>query len=203
MIACCRDPAKADALKELVASSDGRVRILQLDVADETSIASLKDVLGDEPIDILINNAGIGSGGLAASSIEPNNWMTATRVNALAPMLIAQTLRDNLKRSTEKKLVAISSATGSIANNRGGGYAYRASKAALNSGMRGLSRDWYDDGVIVGMFDPGWVATDMTAGQPAYISVEESAHGLICQIAELTPATSGIFQDYRGVRIRW
>lgn len=204
VIACCRNPANADSLKGLKESSGGRVRILPLNVADEASIATLKVTLGDEPLDILINNAGIGSGGLASTGlIDTKLWLDHTRVHTLAPILIAQTFQTNLKRSTQKKLVSISSATGSIANNRGGGYSYRASKAALNSCMRGLSRDWYNDGIIVGLFDPGWVATDMTAGQPAYISTEESARGLIARISELTLATSGSFQDYRGTRIRW
>lgn len=59
VICCCRDLATAGALKDLAGSSDGRVRILPLDVADEASIASLKDALSDQSIDILINNAGI------------------------------------------------------------------------------------------------------------------------------------------------
>lgn len=59
VICCCRDPATAGDLKDLAGSSGNRVRILPLDVADEGSIASLKDALGDQPIDMLINNAGI------------------------------------------------------------------------------------------------------------------------------------------------
>ncbi|MCA1510393.1 SDR family NAD(P)-dependent oxidoreductase [Bradyrhizobium sp. NBAIM01] len=48
VIACCRDPGRADALDELAAAYKGRVRILQLDVADQGSIASLKDALGNQ-----------------------------------------------------------------------------------------------------------------------------------------------------------
>ncbi|KRQ07453.1 hypothetical protein AOQ73_12465 [Bradyrhizobium pachyrhizi] len=155
--------------------------------------------MGDEPIDILINNAGIGSGGLASTSrIDTELWIEQTRVHAIAPILIAQTLQSNLKCGTQRKLVSISRATRSTANNRDGGYAYGASKAALNSCTRGLSRYWYDDGIILGLFDPGWVATDMTAGQSAYISTDEAARGLMSRIAELTLATSGSFQDFRA-----
>ncbi|MHB0791077.1 hypothetical protein [Bradyrhizobium sp. 5.13L] len=60
---------------------------MQLDVADEASIASLTTVLGDQPIDIFINNAGIS--GLSADRIEAAGYITTMRVNALAPMLIA------------------------------------------------------------------------------------------------------------------
>ncbi|MCK1758652.1 SDR family oxidoreductase [Bradyrhizobium sp. 137] len=201
VLACCRDPAKADDLKELAASSGGRVRIIPLDVADESSIESLKRTLGDKPIDILINNAGIS--GLSADRIEVEGYMATMRVNALAPMLIAQTLYDNLQHSTQKKLVAITSIMGSTSSAAGGKYAYRASKAALNNGMRGLSRAWARDGILVALLNPGYVQTEMVKGQVAFISAVECARGLIARIAELTPATSGVFQDYRGVKIRW
>ncbi|WOH80390.1 SDR family oxidoreductase [Bradyrhizobium sp. BEA-2-5] len=201
VFACCRNPERADKLKELTVSSCGRLRIVQLDVTDEASIASLTTVLGDLPIDILINNAGIS--GLSADRIEAEGYIKTMWVNALAPMLIAQTLRENLTRSAEKKLVAITSIMGSISTAGGGKYAYRASKAALNNGMRGLSRDWAQDGILVGLLNPGWVQTEMVSGQIAYISAEECAQGLIERIAALTPATSGVFQDYRGVRSRW
>ncbi|MDF0498645.1 SDR family oxidoreductase [Bradyrhizobium yuanmingense] len=209
VIACCRDPAKADALKELERASGGRVRILPLDVTDETSIASLKTTLGDQAIDILINNAGVlGPKNQSPDGIDAEGWMSALRVNALAPVLLSLALADNLKRSREKKLVAISSDYGSVsivwppttsARNR---YAYRASKAALNSGMRALSSDWAADGVIVGLFNPGWVQTDM-GGPTARITAEQSASGLVRRIAELTAETSGCFNDYDGKPIAW
>ncbi|MCK1349239.1 MULTISPECIES: SDR family oxidoreductase [unclassified Bradyrhizobium] len=201
VFACCRDPAKANDLNELATSSSGRVRITSLDVADESSIASLKRTLGEQPVDILINNAGISC--LSADRIEAEGFITTMRINALAPMLIAQTLYDNLRGSTQKKLVAITSIMGSTSSAGGGKYAYRASKAALNNGMRGLSRAWARDGILVALLNPGYVQTEMVKGQVAFISAEECARGLIARITELTPANTGVFQDYRGVRIRW
>jgi NAD(P)-dependent dehydrogenase (short-subunit alcohol dehydrogenase family) len=204
VIACCRVPAKADALKELANAYGGRVRSMQLDVADESSIAALKRALADQPIDILINNAGMSDpSARSADQINAEIWMATMRVNALGPMLVSHALRDNLRRGSEKKLVAITSIMGSTSSAGGGSYSYRASKAALNNGMRGLSRDWAADGILVGLLNPGWVQTDMVRGQTAYISADECARGLIQRIAELTPATSGVFQDYRGVVSRW
>src|SRR5262249_34983320 len=155
---------------------------------------------GDQPIDILVNNAGIlGPEPQTADHINVEGWLTTMRVNALGPVLVAQALRDNLRRSSQKKLVAISSDAGStsfdcyLGNAAGGSrYAYRASKAALNNGMRGLARDWAVDGVLVGILNPGFVRTDMTgprgAASPISISPEESARCLVRRIAELTPA---------------
>lgn len=215
VIACCRDPKTADALNELAASCGDRVRTLPLDVSDEESIASLKRELGDQPIDVIINNAGINGtpNDQTPECIDPEGWISTVRVNALAPMLIAQALRGNLLQGQEKKLVAITSDFGSVSidwpttTNARERYAYRASKAALNSGMRALSRDWANDGILVGLLNPGFVRTDMTgaraAASPGSISAEDSARGLISRIAELTQATSGCFQDYQGNAIPW
>ncbi|MBZ9603038.1 SDR family oxidoreductase [Phyllobacterium chamaecytisi] len=215
VIACCRDPERAEELKNLVVSAANQVRTVQLEVSDEGSIASLKRALGDQPIDIVINNAGINGTpqDQTPERIDPESWLTTLRVNALAPMLIAQALRGNLLRGREKKLVAITSDFGSVSidwpitTNARERYAYRASKAALNSGMRALSRDWAEDGILVGLLNPGFVRTDMTgprgAASAASISAEDSARGLISRIGDLTPATSGSFQDYQGKTIPW
>lgn len=216
VIACCREPATAEALNAMALAEGGRIRIVQLEVADEASIASMKRELGDQPIDVLINNAGINGTPKpqSANSIDAENWMKTMRVNGLGPILIAQALRDNLKRGSEKKVVAISSVYGSTTKDYGAGYpssldrfAYRASKAALNNGMRGLARDWADDGVLVGILDPGFVRTDMPGelarNSSQSISADESARGLKQRIAELKPATSGTFQRFWGEAIPW
>lgn len=200
VIATCRNPAGADDLKALAASSGERVRILPLDVANEVSIASLKSTVGDEPIDILINNAGMNL--QPKNQVVPENWMTVMRVNALGPMLVAQAFRDNLVMSSQKKLVAITSILASISTARDGNFAYRQSKVALNMGMRVLSRDWADDGILVGLLNPGWVGTRM-GGDYFWITADECAEALSLRIAELSPANSGVFQDYRGVVSRW
>jgi NAD(P)-dependent dehydrogenase (short-subunit alcohol dehydrogenase family) len=215
VIACCRDPAKAGVLKELAAAG-ARVRIMPLEAADEASIASLKRALGDQPIDILINNAGINGAAKAqsADAIDAENWMTTLRVNALSPMLVSLALRDNLGRSSQKKLVAISSDMGSTGVDYGATslvrsvrYAYRASKAALNNGMRGLARDWAAFGIQVLMVNPGFVQTDMTGeralNSPVSITAEACARDLVTRIAELTPATSGSFLDHGGDTLAW
>lgn len=215
VIACCREPGKADALNEIAAASGGRVRIMPLEMKDKASIATLKGSLGEEAIDILINNAAI-DGSLkpqTAYEIDGENWINCMRVNALGPMLLSQALLNNLKRGRNKKLVSISSVYGSIskewsrtadAHER---YAYRASKAALNNGMCALSRDWGEHGIVVGILDPGWVRTEMggkgVLEASRSISAEESASGIINRIGELTLETSGTFMRFWGEPIPW
>ncbi|MFQ3458334.1 SDR family oxidoreductase [Bradyrhizobium sp. UFLA01-814] len=214
VIACCREPARADALTEIAAASNGRARVLPIDMANEASIRTIKSTLGDEPIDILLLNAGINGHPKpqTAYEIDGENYIQCMRVNALGPMLLSQVMLANLKAGREKKLVVITSAYGSVSRewtkavNAHERYAYRASKAALNSGMRALSRDWAEHGIVVGLMDPGWVRTDMAlkAGEnPAMISTEESAIGIIKRIGQLTPENSGAFTRFNGEALPW
>jgi NAD(P)-dependent dehydrogenase (short-subunit alcohol dehydrogenase family) len=91
---------------------------------------------------------------------------------------------------------------GSISGHGGGAYAYRASKAAVNSVMHGLSKEWAKDGIVVGIFHPGWVRTDM-GGAGAPVSPTDSVKGLRAQIAKLGKANSGEYRDYTGHEIAW
>lgn len=203
VIACCRDPGSATALQALAAGSGGRVRVMKLDVASEADIAALKTALAGQPIDILINNAGIsGPRRQSSDDIDLDGWLEAFRVNAIAPVALSQALHANLKAGADKKVAAITSQLGSTANNGGQRYAYRSSKAALNNAMRGLSRDWAGDGIAVGIFHPGWVKTDM-GGQGAPLTPEASVAGLRARIAELGRATSGEYLDYAGHALPW
>jgi NAD(P)-dependent dehydrogenase (short-subunit alcohol dehydrogenase family) len=203
VIACCRDPEAAGELQALAGASGGRVRVMKLDVANATDIAALKAALAGQPIDILINNAGIsGPRRQSSDDIDLEGWLETFRVNTVAPVALAQTLHANLKAGGGKKLAAITSQLGSTANNGGQRYAYRSSKAALNNAMRGLARDWSKDGILVGILHPGWVHTDM-GGPGAPVTPEESVRGLRQRIGALTPASSGTYQDYRGVPLPW
>lgn len=198
VVACCRAP---DAAKELKAVK-GKVRTMALDVTDDGSIAALAEALRGTAIDILINNAGLGSRESARGRIDSKAWLKIFAVNSVAPVAVASALRDNLLEGHDKKLATITSQLGSIANHGGGAYPYHASKAAVNSFMRGLAKEWARDGISVGIFHPGWVRTDM-GGEAAPVTPEQSVSGLRARIAELSAQNSGSFRDYAGREIAW
>jgi NAD(P)-dependent dehydrogenase (short-subunit alcohol dehydrogenase family) len=204
VLACCRKPDAAAELRSIADQAGGRVRIMALDVADPDSIRRLKSALGDTPIDILINNAGVGGPEpQTANAIDYVQWIATFQVNSMAPLVIAQALRENLLAGREKKLLTITSGLGSLEDNHGGGwYGYRASKAAVNSAMRGLAYDWAKDGIIVGIMSPGWVRTDM-GGKGASQSPEESVGHMRRRIARLDAATSGQFLRHTGGTFPW
>jgi NAD(P)-dependent dehydrogenase (short-subunit alcohol dehydrogenase family) len=202
ILACCRTPAEAHDLRKLADRSQ-RAKLYALDVDDLKSIQALRHELHDTPIDVLINNAGVGGPDPQnANAIDYDQWVTTFRVNSMAPLIMAQTFRDNLRQSHAKKLITITSGLGSIANSGGGWYGYRASKAAVNMVMHGLARDWAKDGILVGLFAPGWVRTDM-GGHSAPLSAEQSVLDLRQRIDELNAKTSGKYLYHTGEQIPW
>jgi NAD(P)-dependent dehydrogenase (short-subunit alcohol dehydrogenase family) len=199
IIACCREPAKADALKAI----KGKIRIMPLEVTEPASVAALARDLKGEAIDILINNAGVGGPRDAKpNTLDMDAWVAVFRTNSIAPVLVAYGLRDNLLKGKDKKLVTITSMLGSTANNVGGMQPYRASKAAVNNFMHGLAKEWAGDGIAVGIFHPGWVQTDM-GGSAAPVKAPDSVRGLRERIAELNMTNSGTYRDFQNKEIPW
>ena len=176
-----------------------------IDVTNQESINAVKNAIGDRHVDILINNAGIltvDNGKDVLSKVE--DIRNQFEVNTLGPLLLTLSLRSNLANGS--KVAIITSRMGSIDDNTSGGcYGYRISKAAVNMAGMNLHRDLSPSGISVGLFHPGFVATDMTAGFQSSdkISPEKSANGLLKLITALTPATSGRFVSYTGDVIAW
>lgn len=199
VLATCRDPAKADALKALA----GDVHIHALDVTDFARVDALAGELGDEAIDVLINNAGVSDMPMErADGVDYDRWAEVLRVNTMAPHKVSDAFAGHVAKSETRIIVAISSRLGSIEMNSGGDYAYCSSKAALNLIMKGLSGDLHPRGITVAVLHPGWVRTDM-GGQGAAIDVDESGAGLHAVISGLGPADSGRFFNYDGSELPW
>lgn len=197
VIGTARDPAKAKELKAL------GVQVEALDVTDSTSVNALARKLDGTALDILINNAGI-YGHNADSFLESDfDQLNQTfEVNTLGPMRVTQAFYESVKSGPTKKIVHISSTMGSITNNNGGSYGYRASKAALNMLNKSLSIELASDGFICTVLHPGWVKTRM-GGEGAALTTQQSVAGMLNVIAAMDSDTNGQFLDYQGQQIPW
>jgi NAD(P)-dependent dehydrogenase (short-subunit alcohol dehydrogenase family) len=212
VIATCRNPESADDLKALAADYPNVV-IEQLDVLDHNMIDALAVKYEDQPIDILLNNAGINGGvnNQTFGNLKYDVYKRVLATNTVGPLKMSEAFVNHIAASTKKKIVAISSRSGSIATVGGREffYFYRPSKAALNMTMRLLSKEIADRGIIVGLINPDMVATDMLAGvDPATSSLpiytpEESVSGMIRVIDNLNPENSGDFLNHTGEEIPW
>lgn len=199
VIACCRKPKEAKALNAV----KGEIELRALDVSKPASIAKLKAALGSRPIDVVLNNAGVYGQRSGFGKTDPKDFMATFQVNTLAPLLVAEALLPNLVKGKLKKIASITSKMGSIGDGPGGGgYAYRASKTALNMVMVNAAAELKGKGIATVVLHPGWVQTDM-GGRNAPVKVADSAAGIIKVIAGVSLETSGRFYNYDGAALPW
>ncbi|MEO8017441.1 MAG: SDR family oxidoreductase [Pseudomonadota bacterium] len=213
VIATCRDPAHATELVEL-AKANSNLKVEPLDVTNAASIDALVAKYRGQPIDVLVNNAGTSGNyqGQLLGSFDEAAFDEIMRVNAYAPLRVSSAFLENVQASRQKKIVAITSGRGSVSkpflDNRA--YFYDMSKAALNLGMRKFQENVRDKGVLVGIFAPGIVDTDLNHGLrngvPAkrpLISTQESATGVVTLIANLSAANQDAYMNYNGEKFSW
>ena len=155
------------------------------------------------PIDILINNAGVGSSNQHFEAVSSKPWLEVLKVNLIAPLIITQSLIENVKKSSSKKIYFLSSQLGSIGDNTSGGmYVYRSSKTGLNQVVKSLSVDLKLKGITVVSLHPGWVKTDM-GGPNAPVSIDKSIEGMITVIDRTDIKDTGRFLNYDGTELPW
>ncbi|TZF90232.1 SDR family oxidoreductase [Cognatilysobacter lacus] len=205
VIATARHPAQAHELNRLAADHPGRLHVLPLDVTDpkaEAEIArELPLVLGDEPLHLLINNAGLLHSGERFGHVAAANLEDSFRTNAMGPFLLTQALAPRLAEGAT--VANMSSQLGSIAGTtRFGTPTYCITKAALNMATRLLAAALADRGIRVVSLHPGWVATDM-GGEQAPLAPAQSVEGLLKVLDGVGMSQSGSFLDWQGKVLPW
>jgi NAD(P)-dependent dehydrogenase (short-subunit alcohol dehydrogenase family) len=197
--ASLRDPAKAGPLKAL----KGDIAIHRLDPGDDKEVAALAKGFAQEPIDLLINNAGTyGPREDAVAKIPYDGWLEVFRVNSIAPLKLATAFIPPVAASERRLMVFITSLMGSIAQTSGGSYPYRMSKAALNMGVKALSGDFAQQGITAVVMHPGWVRTDM-GGSGAPLDPPTSIAGMRKVIAGLQKSDNARYLSYDGSQLPW
>ena len=189
----CRKPSAE--LKEL-----GITVIDGVDVTDEVSLKKAVTAVGGKTVELLINNAGI----LQRNTLENFDFPSISQqfeVNSMAPLRVVAAFRPFLKAGS--KIANITSRMGSIADNgSGSSYGYRMSKAALNAATKSLALDLKPQNIAVCVLHPGFVKTDMTAGN-GNLMPSESASLLIDRMEQLSLDNSGTFWHCNGEELPW
>ena len=223
VIATCRDPAKATELAAF-AHDHPAVSIEKLDVSDDAAIDALAAKLKGQPIDALVNNAGItgDAEGQALATLNPEEFGRVLRVNSYAPLRVSAAFLELVAASKQRKIIGMSSGYGSIASIEKVAsfgyprqYFYAMSKAALNMGLREFAFEAASRQVTTVLLAPGAVDTDMQRelraqmariGKPItapVITPAESAHSLVVTIEQLKPEQNGKFLGRDGAELPW
>jgi len=209
VLATARDPDTSKELQAL-AKEYPKLRLLQVDVADEKSIRHLAKQVDGKPIDVLILNAGMyPRDGQKIGEIDYTGWRLAVETNVFGPMRVAEVLLPNVEASKRKQIAALSSSMSSLravqgasVSQSGTAYQYRTSKTALNMTMAILAKELEPRGISVVLLDPGWVQTDM-GGRRAPLTPEQSIRGMRRVLAGNPNSIAGKFLVHDGSEMDW
>jgi len=224
IIATARNPNAAKELHEL-ANYYGNIHILPLDVTSESSqealAASVGSIVGSSGLNLLINNAGVAPKPVRIQALPWDDMANTLITNTVAPIMMVKNLEPHLAKAasaikgkelsvSRAAIINLSAALGSISghggpvqhNVKGGFYATRASKAALNALTRSLSFDLNRKNILVTSVHPGWVATDL-GGPKADLKPHESVSQMLNLLKSLNNAHNGGFYQYNGEELLW
>lgn len=190
------DGYRADGHQVTGTARDGSEAVT-LDVTKTGDHQAMAAQLADQPVDMLICNAGVYlDKGMGIDDYPAEIWAQSFAANVTGVFLTVQALLPNL-RAAKGRIAIISSQMASHTRAPGGSYIYRSSKAAVLNLGRNLATDLKGEGIAVGIYHPGWVSTDM-GGAAADIGVEEAVTGLSARFDELSLESTGCFRTWDG-----
>jgi uncharacterized protein len=153
-----------ERLEKLAAELRGahrvEVEVLPADLGEATSRDQVVRRLAAEPaIDLLVNNAGIGTFGVLAN-LDIEGELGLIEVNVVAPVVLAKAAIDRMKTAGHGSVLTISSLDGLQPTPNHASYG--ASKAFVNSFFEAVHQELRGSGVTVTTVMPGYVPTEFT-----------------------------------------
>lgn len=194
VIACTR--AVNDGLLAMYKEMPGTIIPVAIDLADEASIKrGMKEATSLGAIDILVNNAGIARFAPFVMS-KMDDFKNMMQVNFFGHVLITQYVVKNMLKQKRGSIINLSSVSGLDA--KAGNSAYGASKAAIASLTRTLSKELAKINIRVNAIAPGFVETDMsTKITKGYLeqAVSQISLGRLANVDEIAQLTIFLASD--------
>lgn len=179
-----RTTSQLEEVAEAVKAKGVKAAVITADVTDieavNTAVAQAKEQLG--PIDILINNAGVGAFGKFLE-MEPEKWESIIKVNLMGPYYVTRAVLPEMIERQTGDIVNVSSTAG----QKGAPVtsAYSASKFGLIGMSESLMQEVRKHNIRVTTLTPSTVATDMaidlklTDGNPERVMQPEDFAELV------------------------
>ncbi|KAK9433829.1 hypothetical protein V1505DRAFT_130414 [Lipomyces doorenjongii] len=172
-----------DDLQSLYGSAlQSSISVLQINVTDQKSITAAKEEVETKfgRLDILINNAGI----IVTRPMDTLSVLRETfETNTFGAAIVTETFESLLKKSSNPRLVYVSSDQGSITHRLDPNYQwvkirgdpYRMSKAALNMLAACHRHNFAEWGCKVCAFNPGFSLTNLTGEAGRAVRIQYGA----------------------------
>jgi 3-oxoacyl-[acyl-carrier protein] reductase len=136
------------------------IKPVQLDLADSDSIkAAGREIIGQaSSLDIIVNNAGIASGGLFQMA-SVADMRKVFEINLFSQLLLTQSLVRKMVRQKSGSIINIASTAALFADP--GTLAYGSSKAALTRASESMATELGAFNIRVNTISPGVTRTEM------------------------------------------
>jgi 3-oxoacyl-[acyl-carrier protein] reductase len=164
--------AAARNVVKAIEGAGGRAMAVAADVSQSADVAAMMSAVQRElgPIDVLVNNAGIGLV-RSVDDLTEEDFDLTIAVNLKSAFLCTQAVVPGMRAKKWGRIVNISS--GAARGAGGVGPHYNASKAGLEGMTRGYAARLVKDGITVNAVAPSLIETDMVragvASSPARI----------------------------------
>jgi 3-oxoacyl-[acyl-carrier protein] reductase len=156
---------QAERVRAEIEAAGGRALLACFDVRDReaTGAAIARLLAQDEPIEVLVNNAGIAKDN-AFPAIPFADWDAVTRTTLDGFYHVTQPLVMPMVRRRRGRIINISSISG-VRGNRGQTN-YAAAKAGLIGATKSLAMELGKRNITVNAVAPGLIDTEMLADAP-------------------------------------
>lgn len=153
-----------------ISAEIGAKAFISCNLSNYSEMKDLESFIDENPIDILINNAGEYIYG----NLEETNYSQISNIfstNLIAPIYLSSLVTKNMKQKQWGRIISI----GSISGVMGEAYAslYSGSKSGLIGFTKALALELAEYNTTVNVINPGWVETEL-----GLKSIEESDFSL-------------------------
>lgn len=156
---------KLDHVVKEIEDKGGKALAVQCDVSDEQSIKSaVEEVMSHfGQIDILLNNAGVATGG-SVENISVEAWDKVMDINVKGIFLMSKYVVPHMRERKYGKIVNIASINAVLADKDPSlfRHSYNASKAAVRGLTMGMAASYMQDNITVNSIGPGLFESEMT-----------------------------------------
>ena len=150
----------AQSLAAAICAEGGSAQALAFDVTDSNAVtAALTPLVEEQPIQILINNAGIHDDAVFPG-MQAEQWHRVIDVSVNGFFNVTQPLMMPMIRSRWGRIINVSSIAALTGN--AGQVNYSAAKGALNAATKSLAREVASRGITVNAVAPGIIETPMS-----------------------------------------
>ncbi|MBY8978078.1 SDR family oxidoreductase [Rhodobacteraceae bacterium NNCM2] len=172
------DGKRATKVVEAIQSCGAKAQALICDVADE---GALRAGIGDQRVEILVNNAGVAGNNAPIEAIDSAAYDRMFDTHVRGAFAATRAVISGMKAQGWGRIINIASNRGQVGFERS--CHYSAAKAALIALAKSWAREFAPQGILSNAIAPGVTRTAMTLSYGEEAVVEEAALNLLNRAA--------------------